>query len=116
MLMSNRRNEPLSDIRVSATLTPKSSSLSASFTLETLQHRFAWLIAPGKATLSMATLHGEVVKTVEVEIDVLLQKNPARPLPIRLECWHVDQMMVFFVDGERVAELPYNFSPEERLR
>jgi len=116
MLMPNRRNEPLSDICVSATLSPMSSSLSASFTLETLQHRFVWMIGSGKATLSMATLRGEIVKTVEVKIDALSQKSSAPPVPIHLECWHVDQMMVFFVDGERVSELLYDFSPEERLR
>jgi hypothetical protein len=37
-------------------------------------------------------------------------------MPVRIECWHVDQMMSMYINGERIAELPYDFSPEERLR
>ncbi len=111
MLMPAIRNEPISDLRVSATLTPKSDELTASFTLEALQHRFIWMITNSEAILSMKTNDGEIVKVVEEPLQEMSAGSP-----IRLECWHVDQMMSLYVNGEQVATLPYNFTPEQRLR
>ncbi len=116
MLSRNRPNQPLSDVRVSATLTPDDESLNASFSLEAVQHRFVWMIYSGQAVLSMSTLGGEVIKKVEVDVDVLHKNVSGARQPIRLECWHVDQMMVLYLNGARVAELLYEFSPEERIR
>jgi signal peptidase I len=111
MLMPATRNEPISDIRVSATLTPKSENLTASFSLEALQHRFVWMITKNDAILRMTTLDGEVVNVVEETLQEL-----SDGIPIRLECWHVDQKMSLYVNGERVASLLYDFTPEQRLR
>lgn len=116
MLNSNRRNQPLSDVRVSATLTPEKETLNASFSLEAVQHRFVWMISSGQAVLSMSTLDGDVVKKVEVDVDVFPKIVSGISKPIRLECWHVDQMMVLYLNGARVAELLYDFLPEERIR
>lgn len=111
MLMPSMRSQPLADIRVSATLTPEDSSLTAGFTLGTLQHRFTWSIEGSTATLSMKTLRGELVQEVHGAIDEIYAGKP-----IRLECWHADQAMGLYVQGDKVAELLYSFTPEERLR
>lgn len=111
MLMPRTQNEPISDIRVSATFTPETSELVASFTLEILQHRFIWMMTQSRASLSMVNVAGEVVSRVETELDAI---KPG--VPIRIECWHADQMMAMYINGSLIAELPYSFNPEERLR
>lgn len=105
------RYEPTSDIRVSATLIPKNPALTASFSIETLQHRFMWMLTNNEVALTMTTLTGDVVQHVLQEGVEFSERKP-----IRVECWHVDQMMALYVNGTRIAELLYNFSPEERLR
>jgi signal peptidase I len=111
MLMQTIHQEPLSDVRVSATIIPERRGLAASFALETLQHRFVWMIDGDSAILAMQTLEGEVVKTIEENIVPMSEKEP-----FRLECWHVDQQMVMYVNNSKILELHYNFDPEERLR
>jgi len=111
MLMPTTHDEPISDIRVSATLTPETSNLVASFTLEILQHRFEWKLTNSNASLSMSTLEGDVVQVVETELDAL-----SAEVPVRIECWHADQTMVMFINGTRTVELLYHFNPQERLR
>ena len=111
MLMQLSSTVSVSDVRVSATLTPEDSNLVASFTLETLQHRFVWMVTEQEASLMMSTSGGELVKDVTISIDELKSH-----VPTRMECWHVDQMMALYINGERVAELTYNFGPQERIR
>ena len=111
MLMPSTRNEPISDVRVSATITPESPRLVASFTLETVQHRFEWMITDTTATLTMAKLSGEIVQVAEAPLDAMEEETP-----IRMVCWHVDQMMAIYINGTRVVDLFYDFTPEERLR
>lgn len=36
-------------------------------------------------------------------------------VPVRVECWHVDQSLSVFVDGDRVIDEPYEWTPRERL-
>ena len=111
MLMPTMRSQPLSDIRVACTMTPEGSGLAASFSLETLQHRFSWSIEGTTATLRMQSLDGVTKSEVVEEIT-----DVAQDVPVRMECWHVDQEMVLFVNGERIANLQYAFDPETRLR
>jgi signal peptidase I len=111
MLMPRAQNEPISDIRVSATFTPETSELVASFTLEILQHRLIWMMTQSKASLSLVNFAGEVVSLVETELDAIKSG-----VPFRIECWHADQLMAMYINGSLIAELPYSFNPEERLR
>jgi hypothetical protein len=59
----------------------------------------------------MSTSGGELVKEVTISIDGLKSH-----VPTRMECWHVDQMMALYINGDYVAELSYNFGPQERIR
>jgi hypothetical protein len=59
----------------------------------------------------MRTLSGELVEKVEFDCTCFENNTPTR-----VELWHADQMMSLYIDGERIGTLPYNFSPEERLR
>jgi signal peptidase I len=112
MLMPNfTRSEPIADIRVSATITPETAGLTASFTLEALQHRFVWSVSGQQATLVMLSLDGNPIQEVQADIPDL-----SAGVPVRLECWHADQAMSLYVDGDRVSQLLYEFDPEMRLR
>jgi signal peptidase I len=111
MLMGKIPQEPVSDIRVLATITPESENITASFTLQAVGHQFQWLMANSNSSLTMMTIDGELVK--KIEFDIACFKNNE---PTRVEFWHADQMMSLYVNGNRVATLEYDFSPEERLR
>jgi signal peptidase I len=111
MLMPKTKIEPISDIRVSATFTPETDELIASFTLEILQHRLNWMVTQSMASLAMVNFAGDVVSLVETELDAI-----QAGVPVRVECWHADQMMAMYINGTRIVELPYSFTPEERLR
>jgi signal peptidase I len=110
MLTGRGVHIPVSDIRVSATITPETANLATTFTLEAIGHRFTWMLADGKATLQMLPVEGEE-RRVEVMIDTFTASSPTR-----VEFWHVDQAMVMYVDGEKIAQLLYDFGPEQRLR
>ena len=111
MLMPTIRQEPISDIRVSATMTPELKNLAASFTLEAMGHRYVWVVAHGKAELKLSTVSGDAIKSVEIPIDGF-----KAGIATRMEFWHADQMMSMYIDGQRIAQLQYDFGPEERLR
>jgi signal peptidase I len=110
MLMSRVEPMPVSDLRVSATITPTTTDLAASFTLEAIGHQFTWMLADGNATISMQPERGDE-QSVEVSIETWLAGSPTR-----VEFWHVDQALSLYIDGEKVAELLYDYGPEQRLR
>jgi signal peptidase I len=111
MLMPTIRQEPMSDIRVSATLTPKSGALIAGFTLEAMGLRFVWTVSKDDVSMKLFSNNGDLVQE-EVVARSIINANE----PLRVEFWHADQMMATYVDGERIAELQYDFGPEQRLR
>lgn len=111
MLMPMVQQEPMADIRVSATITPKTNNLTAGFTLEAMGLRYVWTLSEGKIDLVLSTKHGEELQSVQVSFD-----GAKAGEALRVECWHVDQAMALYVNGNRLAELLYDFGPEERLR
>jgi signal peptidase I len=111
MLMPTVRQEPMADIRVSATITPDEDTLTAGFTLEAMGLRYVWTLTEGTIDLVLSTKAGEVLQSVKTPF---LGAKAGEAL--RVECWHVDQMMAIYVNGERLAELLYDFGPEQRLR
>jgi hypothetical protein len=111
MLMPTVRQEPMSDIRTSATLTPSANTLAADFTIEAMGLRFVWQIRKSNCTLMLSRINGEAIKSVDIPC-VSFEEGKAT----RVEFWHADQMMSMYIDGKRVAELQYDFGPEERLR
>ncbi len=112
MLMPLSRQEPMSDIRVAATIIPESDALVVNFVLEAVGHKFSWKIDGSNATISKVLLADPQAK-YEVEFEVEPFQNGQ---PTRVEFWHVDQTLVLYIDGERVGELLYDFGPERRLR
>ncbi|MEE2912495.1 MAG: signal peptidase I [Planctomycetota bacterium] len=110
MLMPRVSHHPLSDIRVSATITPNTEDLVASFTLDAIEHRFTWSLSDEIATISMLANNGDETR-VEALVDVWSVGSPTR-----VEFWHFDQSLYMYVNSEKVIELLYDFGPEQRLR
>ena len=101
----------MSDIRVSATLTPVANTLTARFTLEANGMRFVWLLSSNNASLVLSSIGGDLIQNVEIPY-----KGLEAGEPLRVEFWHVDQAMSMYVNGEKLGELLYDFGPEQRLR
>ncbi len=83
----------------------------ADFTLEAIGHSFIWSIESDIVSLEMLNKNGIEVSRVEANHESL-----AVNVPTKVEFWHVDQMMVLYVNDEKIIELLYEFGPEERLR
>ena len=115
VLMTSSRKEPpvpMSDIRVSATITPSTDNLKVTFILEAVGQTFTWDMQGDRASLARSSQQ-DPSSSVSFEFDI----EPLRARkPTRVEFWHVDQMLAMFVDGERVGELLYDFGPQKRLR
>ena len=111
MLMPTVRQEPMSDIRMSATITPETNELDAGFTLEAMDLRFVWNISHGLASMSLSSIAGDIIKDTSVEVDAMELGEPTR-----IEFWHADQRMSMYVNGDKVGDLKYDFGPEQRLR
>ena len=115
MLMTTSRAEPpvpMSDIRVSATITPNTDNLTVAFVLEAVGQIFTWKIQGDRASLVRSSQKDPFSQsTLEFDIEPMRAGEPTR-----VEFWHVDQMLVMVIDGERVGEMLYDFGPQNRLR
>ena len=112
MLMPAVRQYPMSDVNVSATIIPDDDALKTSFELHTRGHTFEWSIEESVVRLTMTRDNGEVVESLEVDSPISVTAN----MPIRMECWHVDQELVLFINRQRVLSMVYDFGPDTRIR
>ncbi len=111
MLMPAVRQYPLSDVNISATIVPEKASLSVTFEMHSRGHTFDWTIEGTEATLTMTRDNGDVVERVAAVCPEMEAHKP-----IRMECWHVDQEMVLYINRKRIASLAYDFGPDKRIR
>jgi signal peptidase I len=112
LLLPRRGQEPMSDIRVGATIIPQGDALVVGLELHAVGHIFEWSIAGSKGTLAKQ-LDGDPSSLTTLEFDI----DPFRVgKPTRVEFWHVDQMLAMYIDNQRVGEMLYDYGPEERLR
>ena len=102
----------MSDVNVSATIVPDHDALKVSFELHTRGHTFAWTIEGNEVRLTMTSDNGDVVDELEAASFVRVTAHQ----PIRMECWHVDQELVLFINRKRVASMGYAFGPDTRIR
>jgi signal peptidase I len=102
---------PVGDLRVAAHCTPASSGLfSTTLSIGTRAHRMVFTVASGKAALSVVHAEsGEVKATAERALTL-------PDGPFELECWHIDQRLQLFIDGESVLALDYEWDPQQRLQ
>lgn len=110
----------VSDVRVAATIVPDADGLETTFELEAANHVFQWRISGDEVTLRMrGSVWGDDPELAEqgwrsegpFRIHGL---RAGRPLPV--EFWHADQRIAFFIDGDLLAEMTYDWLPLARLQ
>lgn len=98
---------PVSDLRIAATIQcAQLATFSTTFNLTARSSNFAFTVkGSGEVT---------VTRSVMESGEQLVTKSAAfAPLGgdlISFECWHVDQQLWVFVNGNNVLQLPYEFS------
>ncbi len=112
MLMPMSRKEPISDIRVGATIIPSNDALVVSFELQAVGHIFGWTIEGSTAKLTKQIVSDpSSLTTLEFDIDPLQAGELTK-----VEFWHVDQLLALYINDQRVGEMLYDYGPEGRLR
>ncbi len=109
---------PVSDIRARCTLTPDAEGLSMSAHLVARGHEFRADLAGGQAVLRMRPAPSKD------DADPAWKELASVPLPAKslkpgrataVEFWHVDQTLGLWIDGERVVEAGYDWTPSQRI-
>ncbi|NNF43136.1 MAG: hypothetical protein HKO59_05720 [Phycisphaerales bacterium] len=108
---------PVGDVRITGAVVPDQTGLDTRFELRTRNHVFQYRVGNGIAEVRYRSNAYDGTGPEEgwlgpgpIEIDPLPAGRPTA-----LEFWHVDQAMALYVDGERVTELTYDWSPQVRL-
>ena len=103
-----RQTAPVSDVLIAVAITTSDpESFGTSLELSALNHRFVYTLRNGKASLSLLDSSGRVKAIQEVEF--------VPEEAFELSCVNVDQEMSIRINGSRLVELPYEWSPMERL-
>lgn len=109
---------PVSDLRIRAGVEPHAPGLTVAARLEARGHQFEARIGPGGAALRMRPAPEEA--DAESAPWRTLAESDAVTLPAErvadIEFWHVDQRLCLLIDGRRVLEAAYDWSPVDRLR
>jgi len=112
----------VSDLRVRAGVTiDGEGDVRGVFTLRAHAHEFQWVIEGGSAFVRMrrAAVDGDPPPTGGTSAwrsSPVASIDPFEVGAVRnVEFWHVDQSLMLFIDGERVAHLEYEWTPRERL-
>ena len=101
---------PVSDLRIRASVNPDAPSLTATLSIATRGHTFEATISGTSAELR-GTPEGADAPTMTAEITGSFL--PAGRYS-DLEFWHVDQSLQLWVNGEKILETAYEWTPEER--
>lgn len=112
ILRGGMTHYPVSDLRIAAAVVAdQPDALATTLTLHARRHLFTFSLADGAATIRMAHDEDEAqVREVTAPVD-----PPAPGEAIELEFWHVDQALSIWINGRRIVELTYDWSPTERI-
>lgn len=101
----------VSDLRVSATLTPARDGLTASMDLTARSHVFRFTMSGDTVAIAMWP-NGRPADSRRVEVSI-------RPLqgsvPTRIVAEHIDQTARLLIDDKEVLSLEYDWTPAQRL-
>jgi signal peptidase I len=115
--VSRQGRVTVSDVRVASTVVPDDEGLETTLEIEAQSHRMEFIVGAGRAEVRMRPSVYE--NNVPDEGWVGSGPVPLPPLPAgestTIDCWHVDQRLALFVDGDLVAEYEYDWTPKERL-
>lgn len=109
---------PVSDIRARCTLTPDADALTMSALLLARGHEFRADLSGGQAILRMrpAPSKDNADPAWKDLASVDLPETALKPgRATAVEFWHVDQTLSLWIDGGRIVEAGYDWSPAERV-
>ncbi len=107
---------PVSDVRLRCGFEPKQEGGKISMVLAARGHEFRASLGAGKAEIAMrepvtaAGVMGDWKVVTSVDAPAL----PAGAVS-NVEFWHVDQSVQIWLDGKRVADYEYDWSPASRI-
>lgn len=105
---------PVSDLRARCTLTPDAAGLTMSAVLRTRRHEFRADISDETVRLRMKP-DGDDAQWKEL-VSVPLPAGALKPgRATAVEFWHADQTLSLWIDGKRVAEAGYDWTPAQRV-
>lgn len=107
---------PVSDIRMHAAFKPASEGQSIGIDLATHAHQFRATLTGGKAEIAWRQSVG-AVGTYGPWQTVATASAPALPAGVvsNVEFWHLDQSLQVWLNGKRIVEFQYDWSPGQRI-
>jgi signal peptidase I len=112
---------PVSDVNMSCGVEPLEGPVNVSAVVQTRNHQFRSDIQGTQVTLKMAPLSADT-GSGRKPLNWTTIGSGALPKALdkgsvtNLEVWHVDQSIQVWMNGERVANGEYNWSPAERVK
>ncbi|HMN40612.1 MAG TPA: signal peptidase I [Phycisphaerales bacterium] len=108
---------PVSDVRIRCGFKPSADGQSIGMHLSARGHEFRATIGKGTARIAIRRPVGAPGIKSEWET-VATQPAPALPANAfsNVEFWHVDQSVQIWLNGRKIAEYDYDWSPAQRLR
>ncbi len=108
---------PVADLRMRAGIEPTAAGLMVEATIRARGYDFQALIdCAGKATLRMRPIVGDVGVIGAWQELAMAAIGPVGPGAVaNIEFWHADQRLQLWIDGQRVLEHTYDWSPAERI-
>lgn len=103
---------PVGDLRVRARVRPDTAGLAARLTITARGHEFEAVITPASAQLRVRAAGSESWDVLAEHAGAFLPEG----VFTALEFWHADEALQLRVDGEKVLEAEYEWSPAERYR
>jgi len=106
----------VSDLRVAATIVPERDGLITRLELQARSQVFEFIIEPTRAIMRMRPAEGGDSGAGVIERSQAIELAGAGRA-FTVECWHVDQQMRLFIDGDEVMQpLTYDWAPVQRLQ
>ena len=108
---------PVGDVRVALAMTPTEKPVTTGFTMRARRHEFRAQLSPesGKAVVSVRPEGDAAAAWKEIGQGDLPSGALAAGRATNVEFWFVDQSVQVFVEGSRVVNAPFDWTPSQRV-
>lgn len=103
----------VADLRIAAGIVPDQAGLNTALEIRAHGHVFQYSLTSDQAIVRYRPIADEN-GWIASEAEPIELPPPGRVFNV--EFWHVDQSMSIWIDGSKVAELNYEWSPADRLQ